>query len=286
MKADNLPYTSSDAAPIGIFDSGIGGLSVMRHIRAMLPAHPLIYLADQVHVPYGTRSLEEVRAFSFEITRFLIGKGARIIVVACNTASAAALHSLREQFPDVPFVGMEPAVKPAASQTHSGVVGVLATPATFQGELFASVVERFAQGVKILKSTCPGLVEEIEKGRAGGIKARRILKEAIQPMLEQQVDTIVLGCTHYPFALDTISEITGPDVEVIDPSPAVARQAVRVMEQFGWLKETGESEEVTIFTSSSSELLTKKISRILSETYPVYKVNWVGQTLVEEDRVD
>jgi len=286
MKTDNLFTVSNEPAPIGIFDSGIGGLSVLRHIHAMLPAHPIFYLADQAHVPYGPRPLEEVRAFSFEVTRFLLGKGARVIVVACNTASAAALHFLREQFPAVPFVGMEPAVKPAASQTHSGVVGVLATPATFQGELFASVVERFGQGVTILKSTCPGLVEEIEKGRAGSRRAHRILKQAIEPMLEQQVDTIVLGCTHYPFALDAIRDIAGKDVEVIDPSPAVARQAVRVLEQQGLLREEGGSATVTMYTSSSALRLSKTSSRILAEPYPVFEVFWEGQILVEKIGID
>lgn len=253
----------------------------MRHIHTLLPAHPIFYLADQAHVPYGPRPLEEVRAFSFEITRFLLAKGARIIVVACNTASAAALHSLREHFSGIPFVGMEPAVKPAASHTHSGVVGVLATPATFQGELFASVVERFAQGVTILKSTCPGLVEEIENGRASGRKARRILKEAIQPMLEQQVDTIVLGCTHYPFALETIQQIAGPEVEVIDPSPAIARQAVRVLDQQGLLHGGGEPAEIHVYTSASTQLLSQVGSRILAQSWPVYKVVWAGLTLQE-----
>ena len=286
MKTDNLFPAYSEPAPIGIFDSGIGGLSVLRHIRVLLPAHPIFYLADQAHVPYGPRPLEEVRAFSFEITRFLLAKGARVIVVACNTASAAALHSLREQFPAVPFVGMEPAVKPAASQTHSGVVGVLATPATFQGELFASVVERFAQGVTLLKSTCPGLVEEIEKGRADGRRARRILKEAIEPMLEQQVDTIVLGCTHYPFALDAIREITGPDVEVIDPSPAVARQAVRGLERQGVMRGEGEPAAVTIYTSSSALRLSKTVSKILAEPSPINEVYWTGQVLMEVEGID
>ncbi len=134
------------AVPIGVFDSGVGGLSVLKAIRQQMPQQPVIYLADQAHVPYGQRSLPEVRAFSEEITRFLLSQSARLVVVACNTASAAALHHLRRVFPQTPFVGMEPAVKPAAEQTRTGVVGVLATPATFQGELYASVVERFGQG--------------------------------------------------------------------------------------------------------------------------------------------
>ncbi|HBY07279.1 MAG TPA: glutamate racemase, partial [Chloroflexi bacterium] len=150
------------AAPVGIFDSGVGGLSVLREIRIQLPHEDLIFFADQAHVPYGPRSLEQVRAFSEAITRFLLDHGAKLIVVACNAASAAALYHLRETFPEIPFVGMEPAVKPAAEQTQSGVVGVLATPATFQGELYASVVERFASDVIVLQDTCPGLVAQIE----------------------------------------------------------------------------------------------------------------------------
>ena len=142
-------------ASIGIFDSGVGGLSVLQAIRSILPDAHLMYVADQVHVPYGPRPLEEVRSFSEGITRFLLAKGSKVIVVACNTASAAALHELRANFPEVPFVGMEPAVKPAAEFTKTGVVGVLATPATFQGALYASVVERFATGVTVLQHTCP-----------------------------------------------------------------------------------------------------------------------------------
>jgi glutamate racemase len=221
---------SEQPAPIGIFDSGVGGLSVLRAIRAELPEQPVIYLADQAHVPYGPRQMEEVRCFSEAITRYLLDQGARLIVVACNAASAASLHYLREVFPEVPFVGMEPAVKPAAEITHSGVVGVLATPATFQGELYASVIERFAQGVTVLQDTCPGLVAQIEAGNFEGAETRQILEAALHPMLEQGIDTIVLGCTHYPFVIPLIQEIAGPGVRVIDPAPAVARQARRLLE--------------------------------------------------------
>jgi len=166
--------SSSSPATIGIFDSGVGALSVLRAIRVQLPFHPTVYLADQAHVPYGARTKEEVRAFAVEITRFLLSQGAQVIVVACNAASAAALHDLRVVFPDVPFVGMEPAVKPAATTTHSGVIGVLATPVTFQGELYASVVERFAKGVTVLQDTCPGLVKQIENGHLDSPDTRAI----------------------------------------------------------------------------------------------------------------
>ncbi|HRE29622.1 MAG TPA: glutamate racemase, partial [Anaerolineales bacterium] len=183
---------------LGVFDSGVGGLSVVRHLLRALPEAGVVYVADTAHVPYGPRSLAEVRAFSHAITRYLLDLGASEIVVACNTASAAALKSLRESFPGVPFVGMEPAVKPAAEQTHSGVVGVLATPATFQGELFASVVERFARDVRVLRQTCPGLVEQIEAGRLDTPDTEALLRGWLEPMLQEGIDALVLGCTHYP----------------------------------------------------------------------------------------
>lgn len=214
--------------PIGMFDSGVGGLSVLKAIRDLMPAVNVVFVGDQKHVPYGSRSLEEVRYFSHEITRFLLSQGAEIIVVACNTASAAALTSLRQSFPDVKFVGMEPAVKPAAETTHTGVVGVLATPATFQGALYASVVERFANGVELLQSTCPGLVQQIEGGQLTGRKTQEILMTALHPMMKKNIDTIVLGCTHYPFVIPLIEEIVGEKVRVIDPAPAIARQVERL----------------------------------------------------------
>ena len=168
---------------VGIFDSGVGGLTILRAVHSILPDQPLVYFADQAHVPYGSRSLDEVRKYSEHISRFLIGQGAGVIVVACNTASAAALHDLREKFPETAFVGMEPAVKPAAEKTQSGVVGVLATPATFQGELFASVMERFSGGVTVLKDTCPGLVARIENGDLDTAETRAILEKALLPMI-------------------------------------------------------------------------------------------------------
>ena len=256
--------------PIGIFDSGVGGLSVLRAVRELLPAQPVIYLADQAHVPYGPRSLEEVRHFSHQITRFLLDQGAGIIVVACNTASAAALHWLRQDFPDTPFVGMEPAVKPASEHTRSGVVGVLATPATFQGALYASVIERFAQHTRVLEYTCPGLVEEIEAGRLEGPRARQILTDGLRPMLEAGIDTVVLGCTHYPFAIPIIQDITGPGVRVIDPAPAVARQTVRVLASLGEQADGQTPGTVRyITTAADPEMLQRPLHILLGETAPV-----------------
>jgi len=218
-------------SPIGVFDSGVGGLSVLRAIWAELPDEDYIYLADQAHVPYGPRPLQEVRSFAKKITQFLLDQDAKLIVVACNAASAAALHELRSSFPRIPFVGMEPAVKPAAERTQSGAVGVLATPATFQGALYASVVERFAYGVQLYQDTCPGLVDQIESGNLNSAQTRQILETALIPMLSSGIDTVVLGCTHYPFAIPLIENIVGPDVRVIDPSPAVARQVLGLLSE-------------------------------------------------------
>jgi glutamate racemase len=248
---------------IGMFDSGVGGLSVLRAVRAQLPAEAVIYLADQARVPYGPRPLTEVRRFSEQITRYLLAEGAQLIIVACNTASAAALHYLRQVFPQVPFVGMEPAVKPAAEQTRSGIVGVLATPATFQGDLYASVVERFAAGVTLLQHTCPGLVQQIEAGELETPTTRRILAAALQPMLAQGIDTIVLGCTHYPFVIPLIQELAGDGVRVIDPAPAVARQAARLLEARGLRHDYPPPAPLRLLTTGDPARLQALLPRLL-----------------------
>ncbi len=261
-------------SPIGIFDSGVGGLSVLRAVRQQLPHEAVLYLADQGHVPYGPRPLAEVRAFSEEITRFLLARGAKLIVVACNTASAAALHHLRQTFPDVPFVGMEPAVKPAAEHTQTGVVGVLATPATFQGALYASVVERFANGVRLIQQTCPGLVAQIEAGQLDTPETRAILEDALLPMLEKGIDTVVLGCTHYPFVIPLIQEIVGPQVRVIDPAPAVARQVGRLLEAKRLRHPASKSGALRFYTSGPMEGLADMLPSLLGESCPVQTVVW------------
>jgi glutamate racemase len=260
--------------PIGIFDSGVGGLSVLRSILHDLPNEDVIYFADQAHVPYGSRTLEEVLAFSTTITEFLLDQGAKLIVIACNTASAAALRKLRTRFPAVPFVGMEPAVKPAASTTNSGVVGVLATPATFQGELYASVVERFAEGVTIMKDTLPGLVELIEAGAVDGTEVRQILASAVNPMIAGGADTLVLACTHFPFIIPALKDVAGPDVIVIDPSPAIARQTERLLREN--LIRAGRSGQGTpeFFTSGDPEALRRLIRRLIDLDSAIQSIRW------------
>lgn len=262
--------------PIGFFDSGVGGLSVLRALRKQFAGESVIYFADQGHVPYGPRPLEEVRSFSKEITRFLLSLGAKIIVVACNTASAAALHTLRQTFSSVSFVGMEPAVKPAAESTQTGKVGVLATPATFQGALYASVVERFAGHVALLQNTCPGLVQQIEAGELDTPATRAILEAALNPMLVQGIDTVVLGCTHYPFVIPLIQGIVGPKVRVIDPAPAVARQTGRLLSSAGLLESGARTGRLQFYTSGDRKAFRNLLPRLLGEDGPVQEITWEG----------
>jgi glutamate racemase len=267
--------------PIGIFDSGIGGLSILNAVRRELPFQPVIYLADQANVPYGPRALQEVRAFAEGITRFLLEEGAGLIVVACNAASAAALHSLRATFDPIRFVGMEPAVKPAAESTHSGVVGVLATPATFQGALYASVVERFAHGVTVLQDTCPGLVQQIEAGQLNSDETRSILEQSLLPMLAQKIDTVVLGCTHYPFVIPLIQDIVGPTVRVIDPAPAVARQARRLLQAAGIVSIGPDAGWVRYITTGDLDAFRRQLSSLTQFNGQVEKAAWVNGEILQ-----
>jgi len=212
------------AGSIGIFDSGVGGLGILTEIQALLPATDLVYVADQAYSPYGERGLAAVRARAFAVSDYLIDVGATTIVVACNSASAAALHELRDRFPAVSFVGMEPAIKPAVGATQRGTIGVLATEATFQGELFSSVVDRHARGVSVVARACPGLAAAIEDGD----DADDLIRGFTSDVVGRGADTIVLGCTHYSFVADRIQAAAGDGVTVIDPASAVARQVVRV----------------------------------------------------------
>ena len=260
--------------PIGVFDSGVGGLSVLRAMREQMPNESMIYFGDQGHVPYGPRSMEQIQKFSEEITRFLLEQNSKLIVVACNTASAAALKYLRGRFPDVPFVGMEPAVKPAAEITKTGKVGVLATPATFQGALYAFVVERFGAGVEFFQNTCPGLVGQIEKGELESNATRAILEDALLPMLEKNIDTVVVGCTHYPFVIPLIERIVGANVRVIDPAPSVARQVKRLLEASGNLNQTSESLRVRFYTSADPASMKSLLPLLLGTDGDVEAVTW------------
>jgi glutamate racemase len=269
-------------APIGIFDSGVGGISVLRAVREQMPEEAILYFGDQGHIPYGPRPMEQIRIYSGAITEFLLERDAKLIVVACNTASAAALRYLREQFPDLQFVGMEPAVKPAAERTQTGRVGVLATPATFQGALYASVVERFANGVDLFQHTCPGLVQQIEQGNLDGTETRQILQEALLPMLAKNIDTVVLGCTHYPFVIPLIKQIVGENVRVIDPAPAVAKQTRRLLEIQHMRNLSSAKGRIKLYTSGDPDALRSLLPTLLGEPGDIQSVEWLTHSEINE----
>ena len=210
--------------PIGIFDSGLGGLSVLQAVRQLLPAEPLVYLADQARVPYGPRPCAEVCAFAEQVTRFLLVHEARLVVVACNTASACALEHLRREFPKLLFVGMEPAVKPAVESSIRKVVAVLATAATFSSARYASLVQRYGSRAQVLQDACSGWVELVEAGTTDTPQAHAVVRAVLQPLLAAGADTLVLGCTHFTFLKKAISECAGAGVAIVDPAPAVARR--------------------------------------------------------------
>jgi glutamate racemase len=269
---------------IGVFDSGVGGLSVLRHLRKEYPHENLLYFADQAHVPYGLQKIADIQKYSEEITRFLLARGAKIIVVACNTASAAALNYLRESFPNVPIVGMEPAVKPAALITKTGKVGVLATPATFASPRYSSLMIRFAEEVIVFEDPCVGLVGLIEQGRLEAEETAGLLDRIIRPMLQDDVDTFVLGCTHYPLVLPLINEViaansSGTPITIIDPAPAVARQVGRVLAQSELGAPLAQSGWVCLFTSADLGTLGPLAEHALGEQIPVTEILWDNSKL-------
>lgn len=219
----------ADDAPIGVFDSGVGGLSVLHEIRARLPNESLIYLADCGHVPYGEKTPDYIRERCRAIAAFLLSRSAKALVLACNTATAAAAADLRELYPQVPIVAMEPAVKPAAEATRSGVVGVLATTGTLKSARFAALLDRFAGDVRVITQPCPGLVERIEAGDLNGPQTRELLWGYVEPLLDEGCDTLILGCTHYPFLRPLLRELICEDISLIDTGAAVARQLERLL---------------------------------------------------------
>src|SRR5450759_397488 len=261
---------------LGVFDSGVGGLSVVRHLMLQYPGQSLLYLADQAHAPYGERPLAEIRRLAAGITRFLLLQGAQLIVIACNTASAAALLGLRAAFPDVPFVGMEPALKPAAQRTSIRRVGIIATAATFQGELFASLLDRYAAGIEVRTQVCPDLVSLVEAGELDSPRAREAVERYLEPLLSAGIDELVLGCTHYPFLRPMIEQVAGPGVEIIDPAPAVARQAGRVLFQHGWLADDGAPQTSTFYTTGDRVRFQRALRDLLGETGAAAQARWLA----------
>ena len=261
---------SSPARPIGVFDSGVGGLSVLRHVRAALPAEDLLYVADSAHAPYGVKSARFIESRARIIAEFLVAQDARALVVACNSATAAAIVCLRERF-DLPIVGMEPAVKPAAEATRSGVIGVLATSGTLESGKFAELIGRFGSQARVIVQPCPGLVERVEAGDLDGPHTRALLAGFVAPLLAQGADTLVLGCTHYPFLIPLLQEMAGPQVEIIESGAAVARHLARR------LAETDFSSGITPASGPESSLKRRFLSERLQGTERFFSSGEPGQ---------
>lgn len=226
----NLPLDYGDSCPIGVFDSGIGGLSVLKEIHQLLPNENLIYVGDSAHAPYGDRSAKYVRQRSTAIADFLLDQGVKIIVIACNTATAEAASQLRKTM-DVPVIGLEPAIKPASQLSKSGVIGVLATQRTISSERLLGLTERYAKNKKVLAQACPGLVEQVEASELDTPKTQQLLQQYIQPLLDQGVDALILGCTHYPFLLPAIRKITGNEIEILETGKPVALHLQRTLQK-------------------------------------------------------
>ncbi|HEX5364736.1 MAG TPA: glutamate racemase [Gallionella sp.] len=255
---------SLHSGAIGVFDSGVGGLSVLHHIRRTLPHERLIYVADSGHVPYGDKPASYIEQRSLLLTRFLIEQGADAIVIACNTATAAAAATLRSQF-DLPILAMEPAVKPAVAATRSGVVGVLATIGTLESARFAALLEKYAGEVEIVTQGCPGLVEQIERGDLDGPETRALLERYTAPLLACGADTLILGCTHYPFLAPLIREIAGDSIALIDTGEAVARHLQRRI-QTELTGRTQADASVQFFTSGDAAQASDIMSLLWGET--------------------
>ena len=213
--------------PIGIFDSGVGGLTVANAISLLLPNEAIFYIGDTARIPYGNKSKDDIEKFSLEMTKFLLDKDCKAIVIACNTASAYALEAVRNTYPDIPVIAMEPAVKPAIEQSKTGAIGVLATLGTLKSDRYSHLKDKFGQGIQILENPCLGLVDNIEAGKWNDPETILLLENILKPMVDAHVDHIVLGCTHYPIVIPLIANIMGDSVQLVNPAPAIAKQVYR-----------------------------------------------------------
>ena len=241
-------------APIGIFDSGVGGTSIWKEVVKLLPNEDTLYLADSANAPYGEKSKEAILQLSIKNTEYLLEQGCKLIIVACNTATTNAIDYLRANYP-VPFIGIEPAIKPAALQTKTKKVGVLATKGTLSSSLFHSTSKLFAEGITVIEQEGKGLVELIEAGKTRSPEMRNLLTGFLQPMLEQQIDCLVLGCTHYPYLIPVLKELLPNNVTIIDSGEAVARQTKAVLQANKLLSVDGKDTMHRFYTNKGTEVL-------------------------------
>jgi glutamate racemase len=244
--------SSSNNQAIGVMDSGVGGISVLKHIHALLPHENLFYVADSKYAPYGNKTPAEITARCMILADFLMSKNVKALVVACNTATAAAIDELRETF-DIPIIGMEPAVKPAAEASKNGVIGVLATVGTLKSAQFAALLESYGRNVKVVTQACVGLVECIERGELDTPATKALIRQYTAPLLAEGADTIVLGCTHYPFVKQVIQEIVGDKITLIDTGAAVAKQLKRQLQEKDLLSVSQQKAQVHFWTNSEAE---------------------------------
>lgn len=265
-------------APIGIFDSGLGGLSVLRDVRRLLPHEEIIYAADSSYCPYGTRSPQEILDRSLAMAGALIARGIKLLIVACNTACAIALPELRARF-HIPIVGLEPAVKPAVSLTATARVGVLATPRTVASPRFASLVKAHANGVTIDSIPAPGLVELVEAGQTAGEAVTRALAPLIRPALTRGCDVFVLGCTHYPFLRDAIADLAGPNVPILDSGPAIARRTRELLAHHACANTAGPG-RCLLLTTGAPETMRRRAEQLMGEPFSVAHLSLDPQPMV------
>lgn len=255
--------------PIGFFDSGVGGTSIWKEVHQLLPYENTIYLADSKNAPYGEKSKETILNYSIKNTDFLLLKGCKLIVVACNTATTNTISKLRALY-DIPFIGIEPAIKPAALQSKNNAVGILATKGTLSSELFAKTSEKFASEITLVEQVGEGLVELIESGQLNSPKTTELLELYIKPMLTLQTDYIVLGCTHYPYLIPQIKKIVGDNVTIIDSGEAVARQTQAILHKNGLLNDGSTPSSHQFYTNGDPQVLTT----ILGKTPKNTTIEW------------
>lgn len=262
----------NSSSPIGIFDSGVGGLSIWKEIVSLLPNEDTIYLADSKNAPYGEKSKQEIIELCIKNTELLLKKGCKIIVVACNTATTNAISYLRANY-DVPFIGIEPAIKPAALQTKTGAIGILATKGTLSSELFHETSKKFTQNITVVEQVGEGLVPLIESGQIESEEMKKLLHNYLQPMLAKSVDHLVLGCSHYPFLLDEIQKITGNNITIIDSGQAVAKQTKAILAKNDLLSSTENNPEHQLYINADDTTI-KNILKNFRGNYTITQADF------------
>ena len=260
-----------NSKPIGVFDSGVGGLSVWKELVKILPGESVIYYADTANCPYGPRKQNEIIGLTQKVVDFLIGKDCKLIIVACNTATAAAIEFLRANY-DVPFIGMEPAVKPASLSSKTKSIAVLATEGTFNGKLYIETSQKFAKNINLNIKVGDKLVDIVEKGLINEPETEEHLKNLIKPLIEQNIDHLVLGCTHYPFLTGVLKKILPENVTIVDPAPAVIRQTKKILEQKKLLSNSKTNPDYQFYSSGNVEVLEKLVEEITNKKYPINRI--------------